>query len=149
MIKEPARSRNITTDAPPARTPDPLAEEVARIRHDLGKYVAFELRWLPPDADAESLRAALRADVAATRRDGALVETAPGLWERLRPSLAALGDDPDVAAVDAAVAILRDLIPDLETAGPERLASGAAAAFAVAEALKRLDRRVRGAPDRA
>ena len=129
----------------PARTAS-IGEAVARARHDLGKYVAFEIRWLSPDPDPAALRAALRADVAATRREGDRVESAPALWDRLRPSLAALGDDPDLAAVDAAVEVLRDLLPDLDAAPPERLAQGAAAAYAGADALTRLDRRVRGAP---
>ncbi len=147
MIKEPARSRKFSPPAPPDLRS--LAEAAARARHDLGKYVALELRWLPPNADSDALRAALRADVGATRRDADRVESAPVLWDRLRPALAALGDDPDLTAVDAAVALLRALLPDLGTASPDRLAAGAAAAFAVADALKRLDRRVREASGRA
>ncbi|MBN1335926.1 MAG: hypothetical protein JXB39_08205 [Deltaproteobacteria bacterium] len=142
MIKEPARSRKTR----PCTPPDPsLVEAVARVRHDLGKYVAMELRWLPPDPDPEAVRAALRADVGATRRQGDRLESAPALWDRLRPSLAGLADDPDVAAVDAAMEGLRALLPDLDHAPADRLAKGAAAAMEVAHALKRLDQRVREA----
>ena len=80
-----------------------LVEAAAAAKHDLGKYVAFQARWLAPDAsDADRLEA-LQADVLHTRRSAEGSEDAPSLWRRLRPGLAALEADADLVAVDQAI----------------------------------------------
>ncbi len=68
--------------------PHPAFEHAARAKHDLGKYVAFQARWLGDDASADQLLEALRQDVRATRRSDAETLAAPELWARLRAPLA-------------------------------------------------------------
>lgn len=127
----------------PTAAREALAERVADLRHDLGKYICFETRFLGPDATDEALRAALRADLLATRRRGAEVETAAALWARLRP--AELHGDPDVVAIDDAIRALAVLdlraeAPALDRAGLDR---AAALARQIADATRRLDARAR------
>jgi len=114
-------------------------------KHDLGKYVAFQLRWLAPDASPAELLDALRADVLQTRRGPDGIESAPELWDRLRPPLAALGPDPDLQAVDRAVAALAAAAPAIADGSIDAPAMQAAAdhARAVAKHLAALVKRLR------
>jgi len=121
--------------------------EAARVaKHDLGKYVSFQLRWLPADAPDSELLDALRADVLQTRRGPSGSESAPELWARLRPGLSPLDPDPDLAAVDAAVAALAAAVPALEAGALDAAAMSALAddARAVARHLAALFKRLRG-----
>jgi len=131
-----------------------LLEYVERLRHDLGKYIAFQLRWLPAQPSTEELRLALVADLAQTHRSAAQVESGPQIWRRSRPALvgeaplpggalADLSADPDLRAIDEAMAVIGELIPQLEHAGLRQLQAGAIAARAVASALSRLRGRLR------
>lgn len=120
----------------------PLLED---LRHDLGKYVCFETRFAGPEADLATLRAALKADLLATRRHGARVEAAWELWERLRTAAVQGGlpeRDPDVVALDRAVGLLR--AADLDGDRPA-LDAAAAQAEQVRQATRRLHDRARQA----
>ena len=44
-----------------------LAEQLGRLKHDLGKYICFRQRWLPEDAPTDERREALVADLLQTR----------------------------------------------------------------------------------
>ncbi len=90
-----------------------------RVRHDLGKYVVFEVAWLPPDAPAAALRDALRADLLSTRRGPAGVSSAPEVWRELRPGLPACAE---VEALDARVAALERALPALDEEPPDPVA---------------------------
>lgn len=79
-----------------------LAEATARAKHDLGKYVAFQLRWLAPDCSDAELLEALQADVLNTRRGPDGSESAMSIWNRLKPELAGA----EVQAVEDGVATL-------------------------------------------
>ena len=131
-----------------------LLESVAAARHDLGKYVAMNLRWLPPEASTEDLRGALLVDLGATRRQGEITEDAAAVWSRVRRPLVGEADlepglrvdlstDPDVQAIDDAIHRIRQILPDLPTADPAHLAEARDAAFRVADALTSLQRRFR------
>jgi hypothetical protein len=87
-----------------------LSDATARAKHDLGKYVAFQLRWLGPDCTDVDLLEALRADVLQTRRGPNGVETAMSIWSRLRPDLL----QADIAEVDGAVSVLTEHARGLE-----------------------------------
>ena len=89
-----------------------LVEQLSDIRHDLGKYICFETRFAGADADTETLRMALKADLLATRRRGEQTETAWSLWERLRPEGLL---EPEIETVDGAMEHLNAI--DLD--GPE------------------------------
>ena len=62
---------------------------------------------MPPDAPPEELLQALQADLLRTRSGPDGDSSAPQIWDRLRPDLAPLDPDPDLAAVDAAVDRIR------------------------------------------
>jgi hypothetical protein len=76
-----------------------LLPQLEDLRHDLGKYIQFEQRFLEEPVGESALRRALCADLLATRRGAQGSEAAWQVWERQRP--AALDGDPDVARIDA------------------------------------------------
>ncbi len=90
-------------DVPPEALEE-LTEDLSDLRHDLGKYITFEVRFLGPEPETEALRAALRTDLLQTHKRGAVCATAWQVWERMRP--AQLADDADVARVEASLAAL-------------------------------------------
>ena len=115
-----------------------LADRLADARHDLGKYIRFETRFVEDSADVGALRDALKADLLATRRRGDQLEPAVAVWARLRP--AELDGDPDVAAIDAAMASLAGFDPGAPEAA---LREAARQAREVSEASRRLHARAR------
>lgn len=122
---------------------DDLVECLGAIRHDLGKYMAFELRFVGLDAPSEALRRALNTDLLATMRrrtedGGEIVESAWVLWRRLRPE--ALSDDPDVRSIDRAMSVLET--SDLDASGTT-LRQTAELALAVSTTTRRLSDRAR------
>lgn len=120
-----------------------LADQVADLRHDLGKYITFEVRFVGLDADTEALRQAVKADLLATDKRGGETEAAWSVWGRLRPP--ALAEDPDVLAIDGLIAGLEALALDgLDRAG---LLAAAEQAAAVQARCKSLSRRVGSALD--
>ncbi len=129
---------------------------LARIKHDLGKYIAFQIRWLPPDASFEERVAALRADLLETRRgpDGSI--DACTLWMQLRPCLVGqepidgvglvdLSNDDGVRALDQAMVVIAQVVAALNahTTNEATLERGFEAAHAVAEACRTLHQRAR------
>ena len=114
-----------------------LLDAAKAARHDLGKYVCFEQRWLPEGASDEELLEALRADVLETRRSRQGVETAPQIWARLRGPLA---DLPQAARVDASVDLLEQGLEGLRQGSLERarLEELASAARDISDTLKQL-----------
>ena len=71
------------------------------IKHDLGRYICFERRFVEDSEDMGELRRALRSDIRMTRRSGDESETCWDIWTRLRPHL--LNDDPDILIIDRAI----------------------------------------------
>jgi hypothetical protein len=60
------------------------AERWARARHDLGRYVHLEARFVGPEGDVEELRAALISDLRRTRRGPGGDEDVAAVWARVR-----------------------------------------------------------------
>jgi hypothetical protein len=131
-----------------------LRDLLARLRHDLGKYVALQARCLADDASADDLRQALIADVVQTRRSRAGIESAPAIWAVFRPMLVGelplpdgahvfLAEDPAVVEIDRQMGVLASLIEALasNSTSVEELERGAAASRAVADAIRALQRR--------
>lgn len=114
-------------------------EAAERVRHDLGKYVHLEARWLDEDATTEELREALINDLRRTRRgpDGELDCCA--LWARLRPTVATL----DLGAIDHVAGALCVDLPHLDALDRSGLRGVAERARALAEACRRLVDQVR------
>lgn len=111
---------------------------VTRLKHDLGKYVAFQARWLADDASEAERVQALRDDLLATRRGPEGSEDAVSVWtpyaEALtgtRPlddgELVDLAADPDVQRLTLAMDRVRATL--------ERLRAGAVPSAAVQEGL--------------
>jgi len=134
-----------------------LLEYVSRLKHDLGKYVRFQSRWLPEDADLQTRREALAADLLHTRRgpDGSV--DAIAVWAEFAPGLSGgsevggcrfdLRDDPDVEAIFKGMQALGPVIEGLRGAQVDAVlvAEGERAAKSVAEAIRALVDRVRAA----
>lgn len=108
-------------------------ETMAALRHDLGKYVCFEARWLGEDAGAEALRDALRADLLRTRRGPTGEEPAAAIWARLRPGTPA---GPDRDEVEARVAALAGRAGRLAEADEAELRETARLARELAERIR-------------
>lgn len=124
---------------------DPLREAVARARHDLGKYVAMNQRWLGDAPPASELREALVADLLETRSGPRGKDDAVAVWAALRPDLEPLAPDADLAAVDAHVAAIAEALPALASGAlPDAaLAALAAHARAIPTHLTALNRRLK------
>jgi hypothetical protein len=134
-----------------------LREQLVRLKHDLGKYIAFQVRWLAADASATARREALTADLLGTRRGPEGVRDAPSVWAEFRPSLvgeaelpgggrADLSDDITFQAIDADMTAIAALLPALAdgTASSAAVDSGIEAALRVADAVRQLHRSTRG-----
>lgn len=119
-----------------------LRAALARARHDLGKYVCFETRWLGDDADEASLRSALQADLLHTRRSPSGDFDVAAVWADVRTDIiagaAADGAGPDLAAIDARVAALAALALRLDALSLAELRNVALAARSLAEAVRAL-----------
>lgn len=94
-----------------------LLDAVAKARHDLGRYVAFQVRSLEPGASDDDLRSSLDADLNHTRStpDASCAD----VWAGLRGAIVAGGlAAPDLDGIDAAVAELHrraKSLPSLQT----------------------------------
>lgn len=117
-----------------------LAEAAARARHDLGKYIAFQTRWVGVDAPAAELREALRADLLNTRAGPGGCADAMSVWRTLRNDLAPAGIDE----IERRMLRLELLAGALDTLAEPGLREAARLALEVAEELRALHRRVGG-----
>lgn len=140
-------------DLPPACLDD-VREHLAAVRHDLGKYVVFQQRWLAGQPSDAELREALLADLGRTRCRGEQVEAAPTLWARLRQPLVGasvlpggavidLSADPDLVAIDGEIAEIAEILPLLPLAPRGELERAQRAAQDVSAATRRLLQRAR------
>ncbi len=136
---------------PTPGVPTALTEYVARLKHDLGKYVAFQIRWLPEDAPLAERRRALESDLLATRRGPDGEVDAVTLWRSLRPALVGqaelapgvrvdLSDHPALVRLEASMAAVAEVVSELRTGPPDEalVDRGQAAALEVAAAVKQL-----------
>ncbi|PRQ07635.1 hypothetical protein [Enhygromyxa salina] len=140
----------MTVTAGDAHTPaGDLLEQVAALKHDLGKYVA----WTSANLDdavwdgpvAEELITALRADLLETRKHGDRREAAWEIWQAHEAALPR-PLEPELQAVGSAVAQLERvgealLSGDRETVARER-ASIRAAQQDIRLQLRNLHRRL-------
>ena len=128
---------------------DVLSEQVARLKHDLGKYIAFQSRWLAEESDVAELRAALIADLCETHRGPDGSRSAVEIWDAQRTALEpilreAFGvDDPDWRAIATGLSDIGQALPHLETADAAALGETRRVAISVSDAIARLNRRVR------
>lgn len=138
---------------------DALHELLARLKHDLGKYVALQQRWLPEGASHHDSEQALRADLLQTRRGPSGSQNAVSVWGEFRGQLLGQGPladgsrvdgstDVDVCSIDEHMATIAIVIANLgknEPLSADQIRDGFAAADAVARACQRLNKRARSA----
>ncbi|MBL9100236.1 MAG: hypothetical protein JNL82_04710 [Myxococcales bacterium] len=128
-----------------------FCQQVAVLKHDLGKYVAWmsanldDSHWQGPVRD--DLIDALSRDLLRTRtpQEGP-PEPAWGVWDRLSAGLPRPFPAPELDRVDAAVAVLRAAEPALRTRDRAALAAVRgdlrAAQRTIRTALQQLHRRL-------
>lgn len=130
-------------------------EQVAALKHDLGKYVAWmsanlgDDHWHGPVRD--ELIEALRRDILRTRSGGGgAVESAWEVWSRLSAGWPRPLPAPELVEVEAAVEVLRAHGPALASGDRDALATGRAeiraAQQTIRAALQQLHRRLQSAP---
>lgn len=126
-------------------------EQVAALKHDLGKYVAWmsanldEACWQGPVGD--ELIEALRRDILRTRTTAeGRAEAAWEVWERFAARWPRPLPAPELSDVEAAVAVLRAHGPALRAGDRRALATARgplrAAQRAIRAALQQLHRRL-------
>lgn len=131
-----------------------LVAHLARVRHDLGRYVVFQQRWVAENAGETERRDALTADLLATRRGPEGTVDAAALWADLRRPLVGevpliggarvdLTGDPDLSRLDVAMVAVAGVIAALRGGGAVDLDAGARAAAEVAAACDAMWRRWR------
>jgi len=126
--------------------PNQFLEAAAAARHDLGKYIAFELRWIGESASDEDLLSALQADVLRTRSSNGTVLDAVVVWNGVRKGLAELiGQDDDLTAVEQAMSRIESHLPGLSQGALEHaeMKACAADAFLVSNHLEAFYRRLK------
>jgi hypothetical protein len=123
--------------------PSEFSRQIAALKHDLGKYVA----WMSANLDEdvwhgpvrEELIDALSRDLLRTRTPAeGPPESAWAVWSRLSAALPRPWTDPELLDVDAAIAVLRAAEPAL------RDRDGAALA-GQRQAIRAAQRTIRGA----
>lgn len=133
-----------------------LVAHVARLKHDLGKYVALRQRWLGAAAPLDERRAALADDLLSTRRGPEGTLDALSVWGEFRPALVGeaelpgghrvdLTGDPDMDALDAGMVALADVVVALRAGdrSEDLVVRGSEASLVVSERCRALDKRLR------
>jgi len=116
----------VTLDDLPANQVDAVEALLGRLKHDLGKYVSLQARWLAPDATVAERREALATDVLQTRRGPDGTTTAHQVWAPFRAVLFGeedlvpgvpidLSADPDVARIAQAMTALQPTVVALRS----------------------------------
>jgi len=125
----------------------PLLAWATQAKHDLGKYIAFQSRWLPPTATNLDWHKALRADLLETRKGPKGTEGAVEIWQTLCVHFESLKGDADIQAVHSAMARIQSQLSELEegSLADEALEGLAQDAREVASHLSALHKRLREA----
>lgn len=139
--------------------PNALHDLLARLKHDLGKYVALQQRWLPDGSSQHESEKALKADLLQTRRGPNGSQDAVSVWAEFRGQLLGHAPLPDGSRVDGSTDVdVRCIDDHMETIvlvianlgkneplSADQIRDGFAAADAVARACQRLNKRARSA----
>lgn len=134
-----------------------LLELIARLKHDLGKYIAFQIRWVEDSDPFAERRRALEADLLETRRGPSGTVDAFEVWQEFRPFLFGqvpvpgrsiatdLSQEAEIMTISNAMRVISDVIDVLRdgTVSERDVRRGSAAALEVSEACRTLLRRMR------
>jgi hypothetical protein len=119
-----------------------LLDAAQDARHDLGKYICMNQRWLGEQSPLPERMEALQADLLRTQSGPKGDQDAFSLWSRLRPPLEGVGSElEEVDSALARLALHRDAI-ETGTLNEATLAACTADCKSIADALKRLTRRL-------
>jgi hypothetical protein len=137
---------------------DELMEWGLRLRHDVGKYITMQQRWLGDEASVNARCEALLADVLQTRRREAETEDLFALWaefEAVFGGRVCLGDgtrldivdDVDLMNIKSNVCLLEDVVRQLssERPNPDLLERAEGATREISGACRSFSRRLRRA----
>ena len=137
-----------------------LVSHLQRLKHDLGKYIAMQQRWLGPDPELAELLDALRTDLLSTRRGPDDTRNAVAVWGDFAPLLLGgtassegevfdLSADADVRGIQVAMAEIAEGLPLLqhEHVDEPRIHRLHEASMAVSEACRNLVRRAKQSED--
>ena len=119
----------------------PYLEAAKAARHDRGKYMVFQLRWVTADGPSEDLEEALQADLLRTHEGPSGTVTAPGVWASVRGALRAVVPSKEVIQrLDAEMGSIEQSLPTLAGGGmaPEELRGLAQQALSFSEQLDAL-----------
>ncbi len=119
-------------------------EVAAAARHDLGKYMVFQLRWVGRDGQLDDVREALQSDLLRTRDGPKGTVNAAAIWVELRDVLAPF-DPSAVASLDEGMALLAEGLPGLDagTLENEEVRALSQLAWSLSEQLEALYRRAK------
>ena len=119
-------------------------EAAAAARHDLGKYMIFQLRWVGREGPLDDVREALESDLLRTRDGPGGTASAAAIWVELRDPLAPF-DPQAVARLDEGMALLAEGLPGLAagTLEDSELRALAQLAWSLSEQLEALYRRAK------
>ena len=92
-------------------TSESPSELTARAKHDLGKYIAFESRWLPADCSDSELLTALQSDILRTANSPTEVKTAFDIWGGLYSTLVSVVGTDSVEPVQKLMSELEQFLP--------------------------------------
>jgi len=136
---------------------DELLEWGLRLRHDVGKYVTMQQRWLGEEATLHDRCEALLIDVMQTRR-GDSTEDLFALWAQFEGVLCGvvclsdgtrvdLTEDGDILAIKSNVSLLVDVVRGLSNEQPDPILveRGERATREISKACRSVSRRLRRA----
>lgn len=120
-----------------------LLDAAEDARHDLGKYICMNQRWLGDDASPAQRLEAVQADLLRTQSGPGGDVDAFTLWARLSPPLEGAGQE--VARVEANMLLLSSLAPGIRSGvlSAAELETVGQACRDIQDALKTLTRRLR------
>lgn len=117
-----------------------MLERAAALKHDLGKYVAWQSAnydddaWHGPLGDA--LWDALCSDLLATRSRAEADQAAWEVWEGLTEDMPRPLPEPELVEVEEAVAVLRSFEAPLRAGDRDAIAAARPAIFAAQQAIR-------------
>jgi hypothetical protein len=119
-------------------------EVAAAARHDLGKYMIFQLRWVGREGALADVREALESDLLRTRDGPGGTASAATIWMELRDTLAPF-DPGAVTRLDEGMALVAEQMPELAdgTLEDTEIRALAQLAWSLSEQLEALYRRAK------
>ena len=126
----------------------PYLEALRAARHDHGKYMVFQQRWVPNDGPVGELEEALQADLLRTHRGPSGSRAAPDVWRAVREALVETAPDATIITrLDDEMSGIERMVKPLEqgSLSPEQVRELAERAISFSEQLDALYQEAREA----